>query len=67
MDSGEKDSGRLAGCGPKSPFDLSPVFLVGGSLLVLRSFPGPPVVSEFVRVVTLVPGQGGGFSERFPQ
>ena len=27
-------------CGLKSPFDLSPVFLVGGSLLVLHSLQG---------------------------
>ena len=31
-------------CGLKSPFDLSPVFLVGGSLLALHSLPGPPVL-----------------------
>ena len=42
----EKDSGRLVGpmASHLSPFDLSQIILVGGSLLVLRSLPGPPVV-----------------------
>ena len=46
MDSSEEDSRRSAGHKDwsfLSPFDLSRTFPVGGSLLVLRSLPGPPV------------------------
>ena len=41
----EKDSGRLVGPmgSHLSPFDLSQIIMVGGSLLVLSSLPGPPV------------------------
>ena len=44
-----------------SPFDLSQTLLVGGSLLVLRSLPGPPVVRELMQVATILPGQGWWF------
>ena len=47
MDSSKKDSGRLVGHMDwflLSPFDLSQILLVGGSLLVPHSLPGPPVV-----------------------
>ena len=44
-----------------SPFHLSPVLLVGGGLLVLCPLPGPPVIKQLTRKVTLVPGQGGQF------
>ena len=46
MDSSEVEPGRLVGplnCSRPSPFDLSRI-LVGGSLFVPCSFPGPPVV-----------------------
>ena len=50
-----------------SPFDLSPILLVGGDLLVPCSLPGPPVVKQLKQMVTMVPGQGGGFqSVRVP-
>ena len=42
-----------------SPFDLSWTLPVGGSLLVLCSLPGPPVVKQLLQMVTMVPGQGG--------
>ena len=45
MDSSEEDPGRLVGpldWSVPSPFDLSRI-LVGGSLLVPCSLPGPPV------------------------
>ena len=49
MDSSEKDSGRFEGhmdwC-LLSPFDLSRILPVGGSLLVPCSLPGPPVVTH---------------------
>ena len=44
-----------------SPFDLSWTILVGGGLLVLCSLPGPPVVKQFMQMVTVVPGQGGWY------
>ena len=47
MDSSEKDSGRFVGHMDwllLSPFHLSQILPVGGSLLVLSSLPGPPVV-----------------------
>jgi len=46
MDSSEKDSEKLAGrmgWSLLSPFELSQILLVGGSLLVSRSLPGPHV------------------------
>ena len=41
----QEDSGRLVGLmgSPLSPFDLSQIILVGGSLFVLHSLPVPPV------------------------
>ena len=45
-----------------SPFDLSRTLPVGGGLLVPCSLPGPPVVKQLMQMVTLVPGQVGGFS-----
>ena len=44
-----------------SPFDLSRTLLVGVGLLVPCSLPGPPVVKQFMQIVTMVPGQGGWF------
>ena len=44
-----------------SPFDVSWTILVGGGLLVLCSLPGPPVVKQFMQMVTVVPGQGGWY------
>ena len=41
-----------------SPFDLSGTLLVGGGLLVPCSLPGPPVVKQRVKMVTMVSGQG---------
>ena len=50
-----------------SPFDLSQTLLVGGGLLVPCSLPGPPAVKQLMRIVTMVPGQGGRLqSECFP-
>ena len=46
-----------------SPCDLSRTLPVGGALLVPRSSPGPPVVKQLVRMVTVVPGQGGRFQQ----
>ena len=43
-----------------SPFDLSWT-LVGGGSLVSCSLQGPPVVKQFIQMVTMVPGQGGWF------
>ena len=42
-------------------FDLSQTLLVGGSLLVPCSLPGPPLVKQLTQVVTMVPGQSGRF------
>ena len=47
-----------------SPFNLSRALPVGGGLFVPRSLPGPPVVKHLVQMVTVVPGQGGRFSQR---
>ena len=44
-----------------SPFDLSRTLLVGGGLLVPCSLPGPPVLTQLMEIVTMVPGQGGWF------
>ena len=41
------------------PFDLSRTLPVGGSLLVLCSLPGPPVLKQVMQMVAMVPGQGG--------
>ena len=50
-----------------SPFDLSRTLLVGGGLLVPCSLPGPPFVKQLMKMVTMVPGQGGWFlSVYFP-
>ena len=46
-----------------SPFDLSQTLLVGGGLLVPCSLPGPPVVKQLMQIVTMGPGQGGGFNQ----
>ena len=51
-----------------SPFDLSRILLVGDSLLVLWSLPGPLVIKQLMQMVTMVPGQGGRFqSVCFPE
>ena len=44
-----------------SLFDLSRTLLVGGSLLVLCSLPGLPVIKQLMQMVTMVPSQGGQF------
>ena len=44
-----------------SPFDLSRALLIGGGLLVPCSLPGPRVVKQLMKMVTVVPGQGGRF------
>ena len=44
-----------------SPFDLSWTLLVGDGLLVPCSLPGPPVIKQFMQMVTMVPGQDGQF------
>ena len=46
-----------------SPFDLSRTLLVGGGLLVPCSLPRPPVVKQFMQIVTMVPGRVGGFNQ----
>ena len=59
MDSSEEGPGKLVGplgCSLPSLFDLSRV-LVGGSLLVPCSYPGPPVVRRLLQVISLVPGK----------
>ena len=69
MDSSEEDSGRVVGHTDwrlLSPFDPSRILPVGGSLLVPRSLPGPPVVGELMQVVTVMPGQGGRFQSVVP-
>ena len=44
-----------------SPFDLSQTLLVDGGLLVPCSLAEPPVIKQFMQMVTMVPGQGGQF------
>ena len=44
-----------------SPFDLSRTLSVGDGLLAPCSLPGPPVLKQLMRMVTVVPGQGGQF------
>ena len=44
-----------------SPFDLSRTLPVGGDLLVPFSVSGSPVIKQLVKMVTMVPGQGGWF------
>ena len=44
-----------------SPFDLSRTLPVRGGLLVLYSSSGSPVIKQLMQMVTMVPGQGGGF------
>ena len=44
-----------------SLFDLSRTLLVGGGLLVPCSLPGAPVIKQLMKMVTMVPGQGGRF------
>ena len=44
-----------------SPFDLSQTLPVGVGLLVPCSLAGPPVVKQLMKMVTMVPGQGGRF------
>ena len=69
MDSSQEDSGRLVGCMDwhlLSPFDLCRILVVGGSLLVPHSLPGPPVVRELMQVVTIGPGQDGWFQSVVP-
>ena len=69
MEASEEDSGRSAGhvdwC-LLSPFDLSGILPVGGSLLVPRSLPGPPVVRSLTQEAAVLPGQGWWFQSVFP-
>ena len=58
MDSSKEDYGRLVGL-LASLADLSWTPVVGGSLLVPCSLPGPPVVKYLVQMITMVPGPGG--------
>ena len=44
-----------------SPFDLSRTLPVGGGLLVLCFLPGPPVIKQLMRMVTMVPDEGPRF------
>ena len=46
-----------------SPLDHSRTLLVGSGLLVLCSLSGPPVIKQLMQMVTMMPGQGGGFSQ----
>ena len=39
-----------------SPFDLSRTLLVCGGLLVPCSLAGPPVIKQFMQMVTMIPG-----------
>ena len=51
-----------------SPFDLPQTLPVGGHLLVPCSLPGPPVIKQFMQMVTLVSGKGRSFqSVSFPK
>ena len=43
------------------PFDLSQTLPVGGGLLVPYSLSGSPVIKQLMKMVTMVPGQGGRF------
>ena len=42
-----------------SPFNLSRTLPVGGGLLVPYSLSGSPAIKQLMRMVTMVPGQGG--------
>ena len=44
-----------------SPFDLFGTLQVGGGSLVPYSLSGSPVIKQLMQMVTMVPGQGGGF------
>ena len=43
------------------PVDSGLLILVGGGFLVPCSLAGPPVIKQLMQMVTMVPGQGGGF------
>ena len=48
-------------------FCLFQILPVGGSLFVLHSLTGPPVVRYLMQVATtILPGQGGQFQSMFP-
>ena len=47
-----------------SPLDFSRTLPVGGGLSVPYSLAGSPVIRQLMRMVTMVPGQGGGFDQR---
>ena len=55
MDTSKKDS-ELVG---HTVLDLSWTPLVGGGLLVLCPWPGPPVEKQLMQMVTMVPGGVG--------
>ena len=44
-----------------SLFNLSRTLPVGGGLLVPYSLSGSPAIKQLMQIVTMVPGQGGGF------
>ena len=44
-----------------SPFDLSWTLPVGGGLFVPYSLSGSSVIKQLMKMVTMVPGQGGQF------
>ena len=44
-----------------SPFDLFQTLPVGGGLLLPYSVSGSPVIKQLMKMVTMVPGQGGQF------
>ena len=46
-----------------SPLDLSLTLLAGDGLLVPYSLSGSPVIKQLMQMVTMVSGQGGGFSQ----
>ena len=68
MDSIKENPGKLVGpmdWSLPSPFDFSRILLVGGSLLVPCSLPGPPFVRRLLQVHSLVPGKGRMVSGAF--
>ena len=49
-----------------SPCDLFRLLLVGSGFLILYSLPGPLDIKQLMRMVTVVPGQGGCIQSLFP-
>ena len=65
MDASKRDFGKWTEVDGQavSPLDLSPTLPAGGGLLVLYSLSGSPVIKQLMQMVTMVPGQGGGFNQ----